>query len=67
VPVQCWLSSLDRWQTQAAERVVLELGPGNTLVLQQQVCMQLMRAVRAPARCGASVTWIQCCACSRGP
>jgi len=45
VPVQCWLSSLDRWQTQAAERVVLELGPGNTLVLQQQVCMQLTCAV----------------------
>ncbi|KAK9844006.1 hypothetical protein WJX81_001714 [Elliptochloris bilobata] len=35
-PVQSWLESPNRWQTQAAERVILELAPGATITLQQQ-------------------------------
>ncbi|KAK9815244.1 hypothetical protein WJX72_000525 [[Myrmecia] bisecta] len=35
-PVQSWLTSPDRWQTQAAERVTVEVQPGLSVLIQQQ-------------------------------
>ena len=38
-PVKCCLDSPDRWQTQAAERVTVELAVDQTVTVQQQVLL----------------------------
>lgn len=53
LPVQSWLDRPNRWQTQAAERVTLELSPGNTVAMQQQAsssCWATVHIACAPAR-----------------